>query len=437
MNQTQPSVFDSPAYRRSRRAYQWECTFEYAVSLLVTDAFLAKLLGSIGMSDGLIGIVSSIVSLAFIFQLASILIAQRVRNTKRFTTLIHTAGHLLFASLYLVPFLPFARELQSTLTILCILGAYFGKYFVTAMIYKWGNSHVDPHKRAIFSSSKEMISLVFGMIATLLIGYAMDAFEANGRMEDGFVFAAIGILIFTVCDTVCLLLIRREQREGEDGHEPMPRPAPMREVLANTLGNRNYRNVILLSSLWYCAVYFTVGFLGTYHINELGLKVGTVQLINIIANVVRLLVTRPIGKFADRYSFARGIELALVIAAVAFACNCFTSPQTRVFMVIFAVLYACARAGTESNLLNITYSYVDSRYFVQASAIKASISGLCGFGASLLGSFVLETIQKNGNTLLGLRVYGQQLLSLVSLLTLVVAILFNHLVIAKQKRMIQ
>lgn len=58
-------IYDSPEYKRSRGAYIVQCAMYYLVTLLVTDVFLAKLLGSIGIKDSLIGIISSFVSLAF------------------------------------------------------------------------------------------------------------------------------------------------------------------------------------------------------------------------------------------------------------------------------------------------------------------------------------------------------------------------------------
>ena len=90
-------------------------------------------------------------------------------------------------------------------------------------------------------------------------------------------------------------------------------------------------------------------------------------------------------------------------------------------------------AGIHQNLNNITYSYVDSKYFVQASAIKNSIGGLCGFGASMLGSRILDAVQKNGNTLFGITVYGQQILSAISLAIVLMGIVFVNLVMEKQK----
>jgi hypothetical protein len=111
------------------------------------------LLKEIGVSDAVIGIISSFISLAFLFQLFSVFVIQRVRNTKRFVVLFHMLGRFFFMSLYLVPFLPFAAEFRQIAIIVCILLAYFGNYFVTSVLYKWGNSFVDPHKRASYSAT--------------------------------------------------------------------------------------------------------------------------------------------------------------------------------------------------------------------------------------------------------------------------------------------
>ena len=70
--------YNSPEYRRSRTAYIAQCAFEYLVTLLVADAFLAKLLSNLGMSDTMVGIISSFASLAFVIQLFSIFLV----NTK-------------------------------------------------------------------------------------------------------------------------------------------------------------------------------------------------------------------------------------------------------------------------------------------------------------------------------------------------------------------
>ena len=433
MNTTTTELYNSKDYKRSRGAYCIECAFEYFVALLVQDAFLAKLLKDIGMSDAIIGIVSSFISLAFLFQLFSVFVVQKISNTKRFVIIFHFLSQMFFMSLYFIPFLPISGTVKSVLAVGGILMAYFGNYFVTSMIYRWGNSYVHPEKRGSYSATKEMISLLSGMIVTFIVGWAMDAFEANGNLHGGFIFAAIGIFIFALCDFVCLMLIKNDIKPKVE----KKKSAPMREVFANTLGNKNYLNTIILYALWEVAKYATVGFLGAYKIGDLAMSVALVQIVNIVSHGARFAISKPFGRYSDKRSFIKGIELALIIAAVGFAINIFTTPSTWFLIIFYSVLYNICQAGLTANFLNITYSYVDEKYFVQASAIKNSIGGTCGFLASLAAGALVGHIQGAGNTLFGFHVYAPQVLSAISFVLTVVCFLMAKFVVEKQKIMKQ
>lgn len=437
MNSNNKEAFSSPDYRRSRTAYVMESAFEYFITLLVADSFLAKLLSSIGLSDSLIGVVSSLISLAFLFQLVAIFVVQRVVNVKRFVVFFHAISHLIFMALYFIPFMPWALPYKEVLVFVCILAAYFGKYLVNSILYKWANSFVDPDHRATFSAGKEVISLASGIVMTLVLGQIMDAFEASDNLNGGFIFAAIAILIFNACDVISLLSIKKNSHTTPETQAPAAEKIPLGEVMKNTLGNKSFRSVIILTVLWDVARYTTIGFLGTYRIQELAFTLGTVQIINIAGNLGRIIFSRPFGKYSDKHSFAKGMELAMILCAIAFAFNVITTPATRWLVIGYSIFFNIAMAGSNQNMLSITYSYVDSKYFVQASAIKNSIGGLCGFGASLLASKLLSYIQENNNTIFGIKVYGQQVLALISLVIVVIAIFYTHFVIGKQKVMKQ
>lgn len=434
-NTSQTDIYASPAYKRSRRAYTLECAFEYYVALLVSGAFLSKLLTHIGVSDALNGVISSFISLAFFFQLFSILVVQRITNTKRFVILIHTLGQLCFMSLYLIPFIPAAKEWKEFLFVLCILAAYFGNYFVTSILFKWCNSHVDPYHRAQFSGTKEMISLISGVVVSLGAGKIIDAYEAANNLEGGFLFIAVAIFIFCLCDFICLLLVQGEKKDPTKKAEKVP----MREVMHATLGNANFRHVILAYTLWNVAIYMTIGFFNTYLLNahELAFSVGTVSIFNLIGNLGRFALTPVFAKFSDRTSYVRGFRTGLIVAAAAFTCCACITPATRLLAPVYIVLYAVCQAGISQNMFNITYSYVDERYFVQASALKNSIGGSCGFIASLLASRLFAHIQENGNRFLGIPIYGQQVLAIITLSILIFTIIYTKLVLEKQKTMRQ
>ena len=75
------SIYNSPVYKRSRGAYTAQCAFEYLITILVTDAFLAKLLTHMRFSDAVIGVIASLNAFSFLFQLLSIYLMAHLRNT--------------------------------------------------------------------------------------------------------------------------------------------------------------------------------------------------------------------------------------------------------------------------------------------------------------------------------------------------------------------
>lgn len=432
--ETYPSeeTFQSRHYKRSRASYMAQCTFEYFVSILVADAFLAKLLTNIGISDSLIGIISSFITLAFLFQLLSIFVARKIMNIKKTVIAFHTISQTLFLSLYAVPFLSFSTSVKTAIVIFCILFAYMCKYLVDSILFKWANSYVDPVTRGQYSAVKEMISLFTGIIFTLIVGHIVDKYEAIGNVKGGFVFISIALFIITICNFISLMLITNIKQEKTEHKEP-----GFSEILKNTLGNRSFVNVIIMTILWDVARYISIGFLGTFKTKDLLLSVGMVQIINMIANLGRLAVSMPFGKYSDKHSYASGIKLAYILAAAAFAINAFTSKNTWWFIIIYQLLFNISMAGSNQNAFNISYSYVKQEYFVPAMAIKNSIGGIFGFAASLIGSRILTAVQANGNMVFGIPMYGQQLLCAISCIIIIITILFIHFVIEKQKVMVQ
>ena len=422
-------MFDTPAYKRSRRAYILECAFEYFVTLMVADAFLATLLSHLGLDDAVIGVISSLISLAFLFQLCSIFVVQHIRNIKLVAIPIHCISQMFFLVLYLLSFFDLPKQLRVAVVVGCLLIAYFGNYLVTSVIFNWGNSYVEPGGRANFAATKEIVSLISGVAVSLSMGWAVDRFIEAGNIEGGFLFTAAMMLIFTIGDFICLMCMKNQKTE----RKPKERTESFAKVMRALFANQGFCCAIAVHCIWTVSVYMTVGFMGTYKTKELLLSVGTVQIINIAGCLIRACFSKPIARFADKRSYAQGIKLGMVIAAVGYLINIFTTPSLWWLVILYTVIYNVSCAGTSQNLINLTYNYVDRKYFVEASAIKYSISGLCGFAASMLGSRILDAVQKNGNTVFGVTVYGQQILSAISFTIVLFGILFVKLVMEKQK----
>ena len=432
-NAISDDIFSDAEYKRSRAVYMAQCIFEYLLSLLVTDAFLAKLLGNLGIDDTTIGIISSFVTLAFVIQIFSIFLYKLKMNSKKLVLIFYPLSRLIFSSLYIIPFLPIGGTTVKVIVMSFILVAYSCKYLVLNVLYKWANSYIDPNLRASYSATKEIISLATGIVFTAAVGYVFDEFEARGNIEHGFIMIAVLALLISAIDVICLLCIKKEDNNNvvKQSHKHF------KDIIRNTLGNKNFRSVILFTIVWNMACYFTGGFLGTFKVNDLLISVFVIQLINIVGNIMRMLLSRPFGRFSDKHSFVSGMSLALTIAAGGYFMLIFTTQKTWYFVAVYTIMSAISLAGLNQNSFNIIYSYVDSEYITEALAIKSCIGGLFGFGASLVGGQILRYIQGNGNMLFGIHVYGQQVLAIISFILVILALLIAFFVIGKQKVMKQ
>ena len=152
--------FNSPEYKRYRKAYVTQCTVEHLVGLLVADAFLATLLKYLGLSDAMTGVISSFASVAFVFQLMQVFLVQSKFSTKKIVMLFDVLSQMLFAFIYFVPFVPIDLNTKKLIVVTSIMISQVCKTMVITLYYKWGNSYVRDDKRAQFSAMKECISLI-------------------------------------------------------------------------------------------------------------------------------------------------------------------------------------------------------------------------------------------------------------------------------------
>ncbi len=429
-------MYDSPEYKRTRWSYIAECTFEYFVALMVSDSILSLLLGNLGMSDSSIGIVSSLVSLAFLFQLLTVPVVRRITNTKVFGIIFHTVGQFAFAALFLVPLLPVGGRVGRVTAVALIVVAYFGNYFVNAIIFRWGTSFVEPSRRGKYGAVRDMTSLISGVGIQIAAGIAIDRYTEAGNVRAAFIFCAVSCCVFSAAD-LCSLLLMEKEKEREKTTADCPAQtagrATFADIMRNTLGKKEYRSTVILESLWRGAMYSAAGFVGTFKLNELAMTVTAIEIVNIAAQMARMALSLPFGRLSDRTSYSKSASVGFAVAAAGFLALAFTTPDTRFMVVVFTVCYNVSMAGTHSNFLYMTYSYTDPRFITEALAIKKGLSGIAGFLMSLLAGRILSVVQENGNRLFGISVYGQQVLGVLAFLMTVACIAYNSLVIGRQR----
>jgi hypothetical protein len=100
-------------------------------------------------------------------------------------------------------------------------------------------------------------------------------------------------------------------------------------------------------------------------------------------------------------------------------------------MLFYYIFHSIAMGGINSSLVNMIFDYAPHSLRADALAISQAASGVAGFLATLAVSPVVSLMQAGGNSLFGLTVYPQQVISLFSLVLMGVLILFLRKAVIK------
>ncbi len=133
----------------------------------------------------------------------------------------------------------------------------------------------------------------------------------------------------------------------DDSHEQTSVRMPLSEILKKTVCNKNFRSIIVVTVLWNMARYFTAGFMGIFKYKDLMMSVLLVQIINIGANLFRMLISKPIGIYSDKHSYAKGFKFGVLLASAGFFINIFTTRSTWFLIVPYTILLTSSNGTAE------------------------------------------------------------------------------------------
>ena len=415
------------ALERSRFLYIIEAALEYFISILVSGSYLATLTSSLGMSDSLTGIISSFISLGCLFQLLSVFLKRR--RVKTIVTTLSVVNQLLFMLLFIIPLSGADKQIKIVLFMGVIILAYLIYNSIHPLKVNWLMSLVDDRQRGIFTSKKEIVSLLTGMLFSFGMGTLIDHFRYQNEIETAFILCGVTVFILTLLHTLTMAF----SAEIPLPEEPV-RKNPIREMFG-TLKNKNVVKVTVLFVIWHMATSSATPFYGTYLIKELGFSLQFVSVLSIIYSLVRASVSTFWGKFADKNSFASMVSICLCIAGAGFFVNVFTVPANgRIFYTLYYALYAVAMGGINSALTNLVFDMVEPQMRSNALALSQSVSGVIGFFTTLLMSGLVSLIQMNGNRFLGLDIYAQQVTSAAAFIFTMMSVLYVIIAIRPKKK---
>lgn len=411
---------------KDRLCYILEETFNYLITILLTGSYLAKLTSTLGFSDGLTAILSTINTLGCSMQLLSVALFRKGTYKRRITGMF-MLSQLLFTLLYIVPFVQIPYGIRAALFITFIL---LGQIFLNSVLTprtNWYMSFVDNKERGVFTARKEAISLVCGILFQFGMSAMIDYWEAKGDLRVSLAICAVVILALSVGHTLSLVFTKDTE---------MPKnKQPLFQQIKSIFTRKETRALLVLSVLWAICHSVSIPFYGTYTIKELGFSMSYVAFLSLLSAVSRILASMFLGKYADKYSFAKMLRLCYCVIASGFAVATFVQPANgHILYAVYSMLNAMAMGGINSGEINLIYDYVVPEQRIAALSVRNTIYGIAGFLTVTAISPLLSHIQNAGNRFCGIPVYGQQVLSAIACLVTVATAFYVHKVVEKMRR---
>jgi len=408
---------------KDRLCYILEETFNYLITILLSGSYLAKVTSTLGFSDGLTAILSTINTLGCSMQLLSVAFFRKGTYKRRISGMF-MMSQLLFTLLYIVPFIQTPHNLRAVLFITFIL---LGQILLNAVLTprtNWYMSFVSNGERGVFTARKEAFSLVCGILFQFGMSAMIDYWEAKGNVRVSLVICALVIFMLSAGHTLSLVFTK-------DKEIPQNKQ-PLFQQVKSLFIRKKTRSLLVLSVLWGICNSVSVPFYGTYTIKELGFSMSYVAFLSLLSAASRILVSIALGKYADKYSFAKMLRLCYCIIALGFAVAAFVRPDNgHILYAVYSMLNAMAMGGINSGEINLIYDYVDPMQRTAALSIRNTIYGVTGFLTVTAVSPLLSYIQNAGNRFCGSPVYGQQVLSVIACIACVLTAFYVHAVVGK------
>ena len=269
--------------------YTLEAAFEYFIAILISGTYLAKLTTSIGISDSMTAILSTLGSLAGSFQIISIFLAHHT-PVKRLVIPITIITQFSTSFLYLIPFLTIEPNTMSVIFFVIIFVGQILKSICSPLKTNWFMSLVNPKTRGSYTAILQCVSLVGGMAFTLATGMIIDKFERGGDLKGAFTVLTVMILVLALLQTLTIVFSREKPQKIEK------KESPLAEVKLLTK-NKRYRRLLIVNVIWAIATNLSLPFYGTYQINELGFSMTLISILSTVLTLVQLVATAFFGHF--------------------------------------------------------------------------------------------------------------------------------------------
>lgn len=408
--------------------YIIEAALEHFIALFVTGTMLGYILDTLGFSDAVQGIISTVATFTCGAQLFALWLTGR--RKKRIVVIGNLINQSAFTLLYLLPIFPLSPNARTVLLMLLLFLGHIISNAMTPSRIAWLMGAVPNERRGSFTAVKEMVSLAGGIAVSLAFGRVADIFRDTSGMPTRpyYVICSVALCTMMLLHTACLLF-------SEEKTETIGERLSTRKVLVGMLHNKSLLFVVGAGVLWNVASALSTSFFASYVREELDFSFTIIATITMVGSITRILASPLLGKLADRYSFATSTTVGFAVAALAYLAMVFATPSTRWLYLVYTCLHSFAMASIVSGSINLIYDYVAPAERAVAMGLKNAIGGVLAFCTAIFSGMLLDKLQAQGGlSIFGVTLYAQQALAALSFVALLLLIVYMRFVITPLKR---
>jgi len=386
-----------------------------------TGSFLAGYLKYLGAEDKLCGQISSLTVLAGIIQFFSPLVLEKLNRRKAIVTWFNAIHRFMLVMLVLVPVLP-----VSMIGRLYITAAL---YFVSHLVVNAASpattniliSIVPQRMRGKYFSIREAYLIFGSSVLNIIMGKVLDVFDMQNKTYEGYLIMYSVAFAAMILNLVSYINIKEP---------PMPvqrKNINFKMLFSLPLNDERFTKIIILFFLWGLALNFASPFFSVYMVSKLELSYTFIMINGFLNSLSYVVSVRFWGRLADRSSFTYSAMLSITLLGIVHTLWFFVSPGSALLspiIVFLHILSGISWGGVSISLFNVPYEYTPEEGRTVYLGFNAALSGLVGFLASILSSWMVGAMENYKAFVFGMTVTQFQLIFAISGLSAILTALF-------------
>lgn len=354
-------------------------TVHIAITL---GAFTTGLALFLGASDFQIGLLASLTPLSSAFSLPCARAITSLGRRKPLSAFPALLGRALYLPLVLLPFLPLLGGVKMALFLGVIAVSNIALAFSGNAWTDWMSDLVPLERRGRYFGVRNTLLNIVSMGTNIAAAKALDHFKAIGKEADGF------LIIFSVAVFFACLAFMTLLRQPEPPMAPRPRMS-LRTMVAISFKDENFRLLLRLFAFWAVVTGITGGYFGAHLLKNLHARFMSIALYSIIAGVVSLPAQPLWGRVIDRMG-NKPVLIASIIGVTTLPLYWFVArPDFLLPIWTDAFLSGIFWPGVALSSFNLLLVSAPDENRAVYLAVFTTITGICGFLASLLGGVIV------------------------------------------------